>query len=97
VPRRAAAPADAGLPALRARFAARRALRALPRRAAAPYEATVAALAYDFPADVLIHALKFRGELALAPFLGPLLFQKTEHVDLIVPVPFPRTAARTRL
>jgi len=28
--------------------------------------ATVAALAYRFPADVLVHALKFRAELALA-------------------------------
>ena len=28
------------------------------------YDATHAALAYDFPADALVHALKFRGELA---------------------------------
>jgi ComF family protein len=61
-----------------------------------PYEATVAALAYDFPADVLIHALKFRGELALAPFLGALLFQKMESVDLIVPVPLSRERLRER-
>ena len=61
-----------------------------------PYEATVAALAYDFPADVLIHALKFRGELALAPFLGNMLSQKTEHVDLIVPVPLSRERLRER-
>ena len=29
------------------------------------YDATYAALKYDFPADALVHALKFRGELAL--------------------------------
>ena len=37
------------------------------------YDATLAALAYEFPADVLVQALKFRGELALAPFLADLL------------------------
>src|SRR5688572_19874726 len=40
------------------------------------YDATVAALAYRFPADVLVHALKFRGELALAPFLSSLLRER---------------------
>src|SRR5882672_12656187 len=40
------------------------------------YDATVAALEYRFPADALVHALKFRGELALAPFLGKLLSER---------------------
>ena len=40
------------------------------------YDATVAALAYRFPADVLVHALKFRAELALAPLFAGLLSQK---------------------
>ena len=60
------------------------------------YDATVAALAYAFPADVLVHALKFRGELALAPFLGKLILEKIsgERVDCIIPVPL--SAARLR-
>jgi ComF family protein len=54
------------------------------------YDATAAALAYVFPADALVHALKFRGELALAPFLSALLSERIpsqERVDLVVPVP----------
>jgi ComF family protein len=61
-----------------------------------PYDATVAALAYQFPADALIHALKFRGELALAPFLGSLLAQKIKEVDCIVPVPLSSERLRER-
>ncbi|MEW6690166.1 MAG: ComF family protein [Pseudomonadota bacterium] len=53
------------------------------------YDATRAALDYRFPADVLIQALKFRSELALAPFLGGLFSEclPRENVDCIVPVP----------
>jgi ComF family protein len=60
------------------------------------YDATQAALAYDFPADALVHALKFRGELALAPLLAGLLADKVrgERVDHVVPVPL--SAARLR-
>jgi ComF family protein len=61
------------------------------------YDATVAALAYAFPADVLVQALKFRGELALAPLLGALLAARLERdarVDLVLPVPL--SAARLR-
>jgi ComF family protein len=63
------------------------------------YDATLAALAYAFPADVLVQALKFRGELALAPLLGRLLAQRLveargAHVDFLVPVPL--SAARLR-
>ena len=56
------------------------------------FDATVAALGYVFPADVLVQALKFRSELALAPLFGKLLAERaTERVDLIIPVPlFPR-------
>lgn len=61
-----------------------------------PYDATVAALAYQFPADTLIHALKFRGELALAPFLGSLLAQKIRDADCIVPVPLSSERLRER-
>ena len=53
------------------------------------YDATFAALGYAFPADALVHALKFRGELALAPFLGKLLSSaiQDESIDRVIPVP----------
>jgi ComF family protein len=63
------------------------------------YDATVAALAYSFPADILVHALKFRGELALAALLGRLLAQRLsprEPVDLVVPVPLSARRLRER-
>jgi ComF family protein len=62
------------------------------------YDATVAALAYEFPADVLVQALKFRGELALAPLLGNLLLQKTktDMVDWVIPVPLSTERLRHR-
>jgi ComF family protein len=68
-----------------------RCLRDAPR-----YDATVAALAYEFPADALVHALKFRGELALAGLLGNILSQRIDplSVDMVIPVPL--SAARLR-
>lgn len=62
------------------------------------YDATVAALAYRFPADVVVHALKFRGELALAPLLGDLLLPKIDakSVDCVVPVPLAPRRLRER-
>jgi ComF family protein len=62
------------------------------------YDATVAALAYRFPADVLVHALKFRGELALAPFLSSLLRERIGKpaADCIVPVPLSVQRLRER-
>ena len=61
------------------------------------YDATVAVLAYDFPADALVHALKFRGELSLAPYLAKLLLERIsadENIDCVIPVPL--SAARLR-
>lgn len=61
------------------------------------YDETVAALAYAFPADVLVQALKFRSELALAPLLGRLLASRLPRgvrVDFLLPVPL--SAARLR-
>jgi ComF family protein len=60
------------------------------------YDATCAALTYDFPADALVHALKFRGELGLAPLMaGFLATEIREHgVDRVMPVPL--SAARLR-
>ena len=62
------------------------------------YDATTAALAYDFPADTLVHALKFRGELALAPLLGSLLSASIASwsVDRVIPVPLSSGRLRGR-
>jgi ComF family protein len=62
------------------------------------YDATIAALAYRFPADVLVQALKFRGQLALAPFLGDLLLKSisSKDVDCVVPVPLSPERLRSR-
>src|SRR5512134_3481495 len=62
------------------------------------YDATVAALAYEFPADALVHSLKFRGELALAEYLGSLLRQciADPGVDSVVPVPLSASRLRDR-
>jgi ComF family protein len=62
------------------------------------FDATHAALAYAFPADVLIQALKFRGELALAPLLGSLLLPciSGKEVDCVVPVPLSAERMRAR-
>lgn len=53
------------------------------------FDATLAALWYRFPADVLVQALKFRGELALAGLLASVLAKRipAEKIDFIVPVP----------
>jgi len=62
------------------------------------YDATHAALSYDFPADALVHALKFRGELALAALLAGLLAPKLRaaQVDHVVPVPLSAERIRSR-
>ena len=63
------------------------------------FDATRAALDYRFPADVLVHALKFRGELALAPLLGALLREALgpeARADAVVPVPLSDARLRER-
>lgn len=63
------------------------------------YDATFAALEYRFPADALVHALKFRGELALAPLLAERLAAEIpadEGVDLAMPVPLSPARMRER-
>lgn len=62
------------------------------------YDATVAALAYEFPADVLVQALKFRGELALAPYLGEILSGCVSGTaaDCVIPVPLSSARLRER-
>lgn len=61
-----------------------------------PFDATLAALWYRFPADVLVQALKFGGQLALARYLATLLRKSLADaaVDYVVPVPL--SAARLR-
>jgi ComF family protein len=62
------------------------------------YDATRAAFAYAFPADALIQALKFRGELALAPLLGDFLALRipAREADCLVPVPLSSARLRSR-
>src|SRR6478736_3532494 len=60
------------------------------------YDATRAAFAYAFPADALIQALKFRGELALAPLLGDYLAERIPAREAGCIVPVPLSAARLR-
>jgi ComF family protein len=96
---------DADLPRLKMDLCPRCAL-ASPARAVCGrcltqpphYDATFAALAYRFPADVLVQALKFRGELALARFLGDLLSKciSRNDVDYVVPVPLSTERLRGR-
>ena len=97
---------DADLPRLPAARCPRCAL-ASPRNAVCgrclsqppDYDATVAALSYDFPADALIHAFKFRGELALASLFSGLLLREIGSgtgVNLVVPVPLSGKRLRER-
>jgi ComF family protein len=61
------------------------------------YDATRAALVFRFPTDVIVHALKYRGELALARYCAQLLsatMAREDRVDALMPVPL--SAARTR-
>src|SRR3954465_3494137 len=60
------------------------------------YDATQAALEYRFPADALVHALKFRGELALAPLLAKLLFERISPAEIDCVIPVPLSTARLR-
>jgi len=62
------------------------------------YDATLAALSYDFPTDALVLALKFRGELALGPFLSQLVTQRISpgQIDCVVPVPLSASRLRER-
>ena len=99
------APCDADLPRLGRELCPRCAL-ASPAGAVCgrcltqppAYDATQAAFAYAFPADALIQALKFRGELALAPLLGAFLSERVSGigVDCLVPVPLSPQRLRSR-
>jgi len=63
------------------------------------FDATIAALAYRFPADVLVRALKFRGELALAALFARLLARRIgpgRPASCLVPVPVSAERLRAR-
>lgn len=63
------------------------------------YDATCAALMFRFPADVLVHALKYRGELALASLAAGLLdacIGDSAAVRVLVPVPLSGARMRER-
>lgn len=100
------APCDADLPRLEQALCPRCALPSpagaiCGRCLAQPphFDATIAALAYRFPADVLVHALKFRGELALAAVLARLLAARIgpdPAVSCLVPVPIASARLRER-
>lgn len=63
------------------------------------FDATIAALEYAFPADVLVQALKFRGELAIAGLLGRLLVERLDAkgtVQYLLPVPLGSARLRER-
>ena len=63
------------------------------------FDATIAALEYAFPVDVLVQALKFRGELAVAGLLGRLLAERirdTVRVQYVLPVPLANGRLRER-
>ncbi len=54
---------------------------------------------FAFPADVLVHALKYRGELALAPYAAGLMHAgigADTDVCALVPVPLSATRMRER-
>jgi ComF family protein len=57
------------------------------------YTATIAALSYAFPVDALIHALKYKMQLAIAPVLAKLFVDKlnslelSELPELVIPMP----------
>lgn len=61
------------------------------------FDATSAALEFRFPADVIVHALKYRGELALAPFAAALLDAGVApEAEAVALVPVPLSSARLR-
>lgn len=65
------------------------------------FDATLCALEYRFPADVLVQALKFRGELSIAGFFGRLLLKRldaahTLAADCLTPVPLSSARLRER-
>lgn len=63
------------------------------------YDATRAAFVFRFPADVIVHSLKYRGELALAPLAAGFIAAtaaREDRVDALMPVPLSAERVRGR-
>lgn len=61
------------------------------------FDSTRAAFSYSFPVDALIQALKYQGNLALAPILAAELLPKADaHLDYLIPVPLSTARLRER-
>jgi ComF family protein len=63
------------------------------------YDATRAALVFRFPTDVIVHGLKYRGEIALARLCAQLLCAtglRDDRVDALMPVPLSAERIRSR-
>ena len=62
------------------------------------YDATFAAFAYGFPVDRLVQALKYRHQLALAPFFSDALMtlRPCDAFDLLLPMPLHVNRLRER-
>lgn len=63
------------------------------------FDRTEAVYRYDYPIDSLVHAFKYRGELALARFFGESLTERIvdrEKPDLIIPMPLHANRLRER-
>lgn len=61
---------------------------------------SIAAVRYAFPVDALIHAFKYRGNLAIAPILANLLMPQLETTitlpDVMIPMPLHPIRLRER-
>jgi ComF family protein len=61
------------------------------------FDAVFAVYAYAFPVDALVHALKYRGNLAIAPILADALAAATlPRVDALIPAPLAAGRLRER-
>jgi len=61
------------------------------------YDHVCAAFAYAFPADALVQALKYRGQLAIAPLLGDALARVLdERPDVLIAMPLSAGRLRER-
>ena len=61
------------------------------------FDSTHAAFSYSFPVDVLIQALKYQGNLVLAPVLAAELLPKADtKLDYLIPVPLSSARLRER-
>jgi ComF family protein len=61
------------------------------------FDSTHAAFSYSFPVDVMIQALKYQGNLAIAPILAAALLPKADvQLDYLIPVPLSTARLRER-